>query len=200
MLSSRRSGGVVNRTLCSDRGSHHQHIDWDAWTITILGKGGKKKLIPLPIDVCDRLLALVLDRDGYMFLLPEKLRRDGGIEPPHRMSYRAFYSAFKRALERANVDDFRIHDLRHTAATHLLRNTGNLKMVQKLLRHSNIKTSAKYAHIFDDELRDALDKMPVQWRPVPSRVPPKAPTSTKTKKNPKAWEAAVLPLNYTAGH
>lgn len=69
-------------------------------------------------------------------------------------------------------------------------------MAQKLLRHSNIKTSAKYAHVFDDELRDALDKMPVRRRRIPPKVPSKGPKSAKKKKNAKAWEAAILPLNY----
>ncbi len=41
-------------------------------------------------------------------------------------------------------------------------------MAQKLLRHSNIRTTAKYAHVFDDQLRDALDQMAAQKVPLKS--------------------------------
>lgn len=46
--------------------------------------------------------------------------------------------------------------LRHTAATWILRETGNLKIVQQVLGHKNIKTTLKYAHVLDAEKRQAL--------------------------------------------
>jgi site-specific recombinase XerC len=57
----------------------------------------------------------------------------------------------------AKLLDYRFHDNRHTAATGILRATGNLKVVQKLLRHSNIATTAKYAHALIDDVRDAME-------------------------------------------
>ncbi len=63
----------------------------------------------------------------------------------------------------------RIHDLRHTAATHVVQATGNLKMAQKLLRHDDISTTAKYAAVLDDDLRDALDAMLSQKVPRKSQ-------------------------------
>jgi site-specific recombinase XerD len=53
--------------------------------------------------------------------------------------------------------DYRFHDNRHTAATGILRATGNLKAVQKLLRHSDVSTTAKYAHAMIDDVRDAME-------------------------------------------
>ncbi|HZY12824.1 MAG TPA: tyrosine-type recombinase/integrase, partial [Beijerinckiaceae bacterium] len=49
--------------------------------------------------------------------------------------------------------------LRHPTATRLLRQEGNLRIVQKLLRHSEIATTARYAHVLDEDLRVALDRM-----------------------------------------
>jgi integrase len=46
--------------------------------------------------------------------------------------------------------------LRHTSATWILRETGNLKIVQQVLGHKNIKTTLKYAHVLDSEKRQAL--------------------------------------------
>lgn len=46
------------------------------------------------------------------------------------------------------------HTLRHSFATHIYRNSRNIRAVQKLLGHSSINTTEKYTHIEDDELRD----------------------------------------------
>ena len=64
---------------------------------------------------------------------------------------------WRRAKLDAKLLDYRFHDNRHTAATGILRATGNLKAVQKLLRHSDIATTAKYAHAMIDDVRDAME-------------------------------------------
>lgn len=72
-----------------------------------------------------------------------------------------WYRAVKKAGlwdNRHSPDRFRFHDLRHTVATRVLRKTGNLKTVQRLLGHKNIKTTARYAHVFIDDLREALEE------------------------------------------
>jgi site-specific recombinase XerD len=40
-----------------------------------------------------------------------------------------------------------------------LRQTGNLKLVQKALNHSDIKSTLKYAHVLDDEVAEALQRL-----------------------------------------
>jgi len=149
-------------------------IDWGERRITITGKGDKTATIPMPLDVRDMLFQMQPDKDGFLFLMPPIVRKDGRIfKPARRITYRAYYSALKRACERAGIEDFRIHDLRHTAATRLLQRTGNLKMVQKLLRHEDIKTTTKYAAVFDNELRDAMDEMGQQANPGHKKASPK---------------------------
>jgi integrase len=49
-----------------------------------------------------------------------------------------------------------LHDLRHTAATRLGRHA-NIRVVQRLLRHDDPATTAKYLHAFDDDVRAAMD-------------------------------------------
>lgn len=61
------------------------------------------------------------------------------------------------ALADAGVEAFRFHDLRHTRGTRILRATGNLKAAQRALAHKSIKTTLRYAHATDDDVRQALD-------------------------------------------
>ncbi len=53
----------------------------------------------------------------------------------------------------------RFHDLRHDFGTKLLRETGNLKLVQKAMNHATITTTTRYAHVLDDEVADAMERV-----------------------------------------
>lgn len=134
-------------------------IDWGSRTITVLGKGDKLAPIPMPLDVRDRLWAIQGRHPERVFSwLPKGTKR--APEPAWRpLTANGLDTAFGRALGRAGITDLRFHDLRHTAATRLLRRTGNLKMVQQLLRHEDITTTVRYAHVLDEDLRAALDGM-----------------------------------------
>ena len=57
----------------------------------------------------------------------------------------------------AGVENFRFHDLRHTRGTRILRATGNLAVAKEALKHRSIKTTLRYAHATDDDVRQALD-------------------------------------------
>ena len=61
------------------------------------------------------------------------------------------------ALAAAGVSDFRFHDTRHTAATRVLRKSRNLKVVQQMLGHTTITTTARYAHVQLDDVREAME-------------------------------------------
>jgi site-specific recombinase XerD len=57
------------------------------------------------------------------------------------------------------VQDFRFHDIRHDVGTKALRKSGNMKLVQRVLNHANIGTTAKYAHVLDDQVGDVLEQL-----------------------------------------
>lgn len=63
---------------------------------------------------------------------------------------------WRQALKDAGITDFRFHDLRHTSATRVVRATGNLKLASLLLGHTEISTTSRYAHVLDEDIRDAM--------------------------------------------
>jgi len=67
-------------------------------------------------------------------------------------------TAFKAACRRANINGLRIHDLRHTTATRMVESGANIVAISKILGHSDIKTTMRYAHP-EDSLRDALESL-----------------------------------------
>jgi integrase len=68
-------------------------------------------------------------------------------------------SRWRRTREDSGVKGFGFHDFRHDFGTKLLRESKNLKLVQKALGHANIKTTLRYAHVLDDEVADAIEAM-----------------------------------------
>lgn len=61
--------------------------------------------------------------------------------------------------KRAGLDDVRIHDLRHSFASAGLAGGEGLPLIGKLLGHSHIATTSRYAHLADDPLRAAADRI-----------------------------------------
>lgn len=86
----------------------------------------------------------------------ERQNRKG--KPRHRIPSTGggLMADWREALKTARIHDFRFHDLRHTFATRLLRETGNIKLVSQLLGHSDIETTTRYAHVLDEDARRAV--------------------------------------------
>lgn len=134
-------------------------IDWDARTITVIQKGGRPHTIPLTADMV-AIIAPQRQRHPvwvftYVCRRASKAHVKGERYP---VSYEGMKTAWRRTRGKAGAGDMRFHDNRHTAASRLIRRTGNLKAAQKLLGHADISTTAKfYAHVDMDDLRALLD-------------------------------------------
>lgn len=66
--------------------------------------------------------------------------------------------AFKNAIDRAGIElpnGQLTHVLRHTFASHFMMNGGNILVLQKILGHTDIKTTMRYAHLAPDHLEEA---------------------------------------------
>lgn len=73
--------------------------------------------------------------------------------PRKRPHHVTVHRRFKRCLELAGVEDFPMHELRHSAGDHLHRATGDVKAAQELFRHASLKTTEDYLHPTADDLR-----------------------------------------------
>ena len=68
-------------------------------------------------------------------------------------------TGFEKAVKRAGIEDFTFHDLRHTFASHLVMNGVDIRTVQQLLGHKDIKMTMRYSHLSDSHLMDAVQKV-----------------------------------------
>ncbi|MEP9356001.1 site-specific integrase [Xanthobacter sp. KR7-65] len=138
-------------------------IDWGGRTITIRGKGNKVETIPLTAGLRAHLWPLQGGHKVRVFTYVAD-RADGEIRKGDRrpITYEGLKTHWRRTKAAAKLNDFRFHDTRHTAATRLLRSSGNLKLVQKLLRHEDVATTTKYAHAHDEDLRRAMEAVESQ--------------------------------------
>jgi integrase len=134
-------------------------VDWGARQIRKPGKGGKLVTTPITPAVREILWPLQGQHHEYVFTYVAKRTR-GGREKGKRypLTFSGVKTNWRRLRRRAGVNDFRFHDFRHDLGTKLLRSTGNLKLVQKVLNHRNIKTTVRYAHVHDAEVAAALEQ------------------------------------------
>jgi len=66
---------------------------------------------------------------------------------------------WRRVRARAGLDDLRIHDLRHSYASGALALGEGLPMIGKLLGHTQVQTTARYAHLANDPVKAAVGKV-----------------------------------------
>jgi integrase len=141
-------------------------IDWNGPRASVTKKGGLEHTFPLsprmvvlilaqpPVADCPFVFTYTCRRPSTGHSDPAKRRYKGQRYP---FSKQGWMREWRKALKEAGIKDFRFHDLRHTSATRLLRATrGNLKAAQRLLGHTTIATTSRYAHVFEDDLREMM--------------------------------------------
>ncbi len=137
-------------------------VDFFGKRFTVTGKGGHLRTIPMSARSWEILKAQLGHHPEKVFTFVARRtvrKKDGELlcrGQRYPMTESGLKTAMRRAVAAAGVVDFHFHDTRHTAATRVLRKS-NLRVVQKLLGHADIQTTAKYAHAMDDDIRDALE-------------------------------------------
>ena len=68
-------------------------------------------------------------------------------------------SLWHRVRRDAGIEDVRLHDLRHTHASHAVMNGVPVPVVSRLLGHSNVRMTLRYAHLADREIEAAAERV-----------------------------------------
>jgi len=89
--------------------------------------------------------------NGSKYLFPDRRRTD---QPTANLDW-----AWVRIRSKAGLDDVRIHDLRHTFASAGLASGEGLPLIGKLLGHAHVATTSRYAHLADDPLQAAANRI-----------------------------------------
>ncbi|MEW6118252.1 MAG: tyrosine-type recombinase/integrase [Nitrospirota bacterium] len=119
--------------------------------------GHGKYTVPLNLAVTDLLKAKskVVAMTGYVFTQHDS----------EELSKREVQRQFDTAVRRAKIGAFRFHDLRHTFATRLAQAGVDIYTISKLLGHSSVKMTERYAHHCPESVRygvEVLDKLNIQ--------------------------------------
>lgn len=150
-------------------GMMRDHIHFGERRLYLQAKGGHIQFIPLT-DAMIRILReqLVLHNHACVWTYQPHRRRTGQVLDLTRqpITYQGLKTQFRRARTRAGLPSsredailgYRLHDTRHTALSRVSRNSLNgLLMAQQLGRHADIKTTMRYVHAGEDELRQAME-------------------------------------------
>ncbi len=127
--------------------------------VSVIGKGQKQRLVPVYPEACQIT-------DDYLAELRPDLARDDGRDKHrlllsrngHPLERVAVWQIVKRAAIHAGLQDIHPHTIRHSFATHLVSGGADLRVVQELLGHSNIRTTQVYTHVDTRRLKDVHSK------------------------------------------
>jgi integrase/recombinase XerD len=131
----------------------------DARILSVRGKGGKDRLVPVSEPARRALEAYLAVRRGFIkkgesspFLFPSQDSRLGYL------TRQRFAQMLKERAIISGIDPDRIspHVLRHAFATHLLDHGADLRAVQKMLGHADIATTEIYTHVAGERLQKVV--------------------------------------------
>lgn len=92
------------------------------------------------------------------------------FNPATMQPYVNIFHAWNRVRKDAGIKDVRLHDLRHSYASFLVNQGRSIYEVQKILGHSNVKTTQRYAHLSNDTLLAATNSVSDYVSNVSGRV------------------------------
>lgn len=143
------SSGIRISELVNIKTSNY---DSEECLIRIMGKGSKERIVPLG----DYAVNIMNDyMNNYRPLINKKHTDYVFINNRgDKISRQFIFKVIKKeALKKGIKKDISPHTLRHTFATHLLKNGADLRIIQELLGHENISTTQIYTHVTNNKLK-----------------------------------------------
>ncbi len=130
-----------------------QRVYLDQDLIRVRGKGEKERYLPLGEEAKHWLTE-------YLLVARPKLVKSGRRNESHLflnsrgtgISRKGIWKRFSAIVLRAGLPSSKVHTLRHSFATHLLKGGADLRSVQELLGHADISTTQIYTHLDNEDL------------------------------------------------
>ncbi|MCF2705753.1 tyrosine recombinase XerC [Arcanobacterium haemolyticum] len=122
-------------------------------TLRVIGKGNKERIVPYGVPAKRALMRYLGVRSRFIKEPSQALFV--GVRGK-RLDPRQMRTIVHQSATAAGVPDISPHDLRHSAATHLLEGGSDLRTVQEILGHSSLATTQRYTHVSAERLRRAF--------------------------------------------
>ncbi|MDE3055602.1 MAG: site-specific integrase [Verrucomicrobiota bacterium] len=150
---------VVLGISCGMRQSEIMHLSWpdvDLQKGRIVlheTKNGERRVVPLVGHALELLKEHESKRRVDTFLL---FPAQKGQKPQKPINIRG---AWEAALQKANIIDFRFHDLRHSCASYLAMNQASLAEIAEVLGHKTLQMVKRYAHLSEAHTSRVVESM-----------------------------------------
>ena len=141
MLTGCRSGEIMSLRW--------EHVELEKGELRLPDSKTGSKVVHLG-DPAIGVLRDIPRMEGNPWVLP-------GTKSGKHVTY--LHDSWRRILERAGIENLRIHDLRHSFASGGLLVGEGLPMIGKLLGHSKVQTTARYAHLANDPVKAAANRI-----------------------------------------
>lgn len=132
-------------------------------------KNNKARTVPLTMEASEAINNLDLESDGFLFLTKQQRQSEKAMLQPGKIFRRQWETLWRRIRKKAQNKEkfpdfpeilpFTPHDIRHTAASHLLRQGVDVRIIADILGHSSLSMIMRYTHLFDDSKREHIDKI-----------------------------------------
>lgn len=132
-------------------GLRENSVDFSAMTLKVLGKRNKERLIPIEIELAHNISEYISlkHQNGYgaewLFVNSKGAQMSGD---------NVYYVVKKYMSLLSNADRVSPHVFRHSFATHILDEGGNIRAIQELLGHESLATTEQYTHVTREHLKE----------------------------------------------
>ncbi|MBP3763816.1 MAG: tyrosine-type recombinase/integrase [Bacteroidales bacterium] len=125
--------------------------DLSALTLKVLGKRNKERIIPIESELAHNILE-------YIALKGQEMRESPWLfvdRKGRQITVGEIYRTVKKYMTRlSNADRISPHVFRHSFATHILNEGGNIQAIKELLGHEDLATTEVYTHVTREHLKD----------------------------------------------
>lgn len=134
-------------------------VDFDASTLRIQGKGDETRMVPLTENPKGALRLYLDEARGLFTREPGQIRLFVSTRSGGKLDDDDIVRIVQKAAKRAGIKKhITPHTLRHSFATHLLKNRADIRQIQKLLGHRRLSSTEIYTHVDLGDLHEVVSR------------------------------------------